>query len=301
MLFDVLGLLERYHPRRQLRMQLARIMLLNLLNLYALIFALFDKISTMSDRLQCLKQNITDTRDRLIIASFNARGVIKHLQNTTDAASDGYDLFTTDLTTEPYLNTTFLYDTTTTFFENTTRCYQIAVSCVTPTAAFNQTLFTTMFLMNLTSTMVPEYVTNGMNTTFLNYDDFDGFNVTDPDYYLFENTTDRMYDWMNDNTTDYNTIDNVTMLEVNGTRRFKREYNYDDNRDNETREASFFNAFSDFYANLSEGTNFSTILYGNESDIYATISTILDNITTTSWTDENITDYERKCCLNYIE
>lgn len=45
--FELLGLLEGYHPRKSLRIQLARIMLLNLLNLYTLIFSQFWKISKM--------------------------------------------------------------------------------------------------------------------------------------------------------------------------------------------------------------------------------------------------------------
>ncbi|KOC63135.1 Transmembrane channel-like protein 3 [Habropoda laboriosa] len=47
--FEILGLLESYHPRKQLRIQLARIMVLNLLNLYSLIFALFEKINSMKE------------------------------------------------------------------------------------------------------------------------------------------------------------------------------------------------------------------------------------------------------------
>ncbi|XP_053624485.1 transmembrane channel-like protein isoform X2 [Plodia interpunctella] len=54
-LFELLGLFEHYHPRKQLRLQLARIMLLNLLNLYSLIFALFTKIGGMSIDLNALK------------------------------------------------------------------------------------------------------------------------------------------------------------------------------------------------------------------------------------------------------
>lgn len=63
MFFEALGFLECYHPRKQLRMQLARIMALNLLNLYALIIALFDKIGSMNKRLVCLRDNITQSRD----------------------------------------------------------------------------------------------------------------------------------------------------------------------------------------------------------------------------------------------
>ncbi|XP_054713583.1 LOW QUALITY PROTEIN: transmembrane channel-like protein [Uloborus diversus] len=43
-LFDMIGMAEKYHPRVQLRWQLARILLLYLLNLYTLIFALFAKV-----------------------------------------------------------------------------------------------------------------------------------------------------------------------------------------------------------------------------------------------------------------
>ena len=45
--FELLGLLEGYHPRKCLRIQLARIMVLNMLNLYTLIFSQFWKISKM--------------------------------------------------------------------------------------------------------------------------------------------------------------------------------------------------------------------------------------------------------------
>ncbi|XP_045784064.1 transmembrane channel-like protein isoform X2 [Maniola jurtina] len=65
--FELLGFLEHYHPRKQLRLQLARIMLLNLLNLYSLIFALFSKIEGMSKDLVSLqpelKMNATNFSD----------------------------------------------------------------------------------------------------------------------------------------------------------------------------------------------------------------------------------------------
>lgn len=57
--FEILGILENYHPRKQLRLQLARIMVLNLLNQYSLIFALFSKIDDMQKQLQSLKPNRT--------------------------------------------------------------------------------------------------------------------------------------------------------------------------------------------------------------------------------------------------
>ncbi|XP_021914731.1 uncharacterized protein LOC110827408 isoform X4 [Zootermopsis nevadensis] len=58
-IFEVLGFFEGFHPRKQLRLQLARIMVLNFLNLYTLIFALLGKISFMTRDLQNLKPNTT--------------------------------------------------------------------------------------------------------------------------------------------------------------------------------------------------------------------------------------------------
>ncbi|XP_055947083.1 transmembrane channel-like protein [Argiope bruennichi] len=62
-LFDMIGMAEKYHPRVQLRWQLARILLLYLLNLYTLIFALFAKVYKTTDELQVLAKNITDFID----------------------------------------------------------------------------------------------------------------------------------------------------------------------------------------------------------------------------------------------
>jgi len=44
-IFDLIGLMEKYHPRINLRWQLARILVLYLLNLYTLIIALYHKVS----------------------------------------------------------------------------------------------------------------------------------------------------------------------------------------------------------------------------------------------------------------
>lgn len=49
--FDVISLLEDYHPRKAMRWMLARIMVLNLLSLYTLIIALFGKTDGMINSL----------------------------------------------------------------------------------------------------------------------------------------------------------------------------------------------------------------------------------------------------------
>lgn len=43
-IFEILGMIEKYHPRINLRWSLARILVLYLLNLYTLIVALYWKI-----------------------------------------------------------------------------------------------------------------------------------------------------------------------------------------------------------------------------------------------------------------
>ncbi|OAD52417.1 Transmembrane channel-like protein 3 [Eufriesea mexicana] len=72
-LFEILGLLEKYHPRRQLRLQLARIMVLNLLNLYSLIFALFDKIDSMKQDLRGLQPTIKNCTYKAIECDENMK------------------------------------------------------------------------------------------------------------------------------------------------------------------------------------------------------------------------------------
>lgn len=102
--FEALGLFESYHPRRQLRMQLARIMALNLLNLYALIIALFDKINTMNKTQIVFRDKIKNSHQRngLHHALSGAGNVTTTTSTTTQwwvTDSDDNAIDTTELTT----------------------------------------------------------------------------------------------------------------------------------------------------------------------------------------------------------
>lgn len=184
-----------------------------------------------------------------------------------------------------------------TMIVNTPRCYEVVVSCFKPTS-FNPTLITSVLLMLTTTTMPPE-LTTGTNSTVTNYDD--NFNFSE-DYTTLTfdsstSSTDR--NWM-ESTTD--SIVNITA--DNEKRRFKRDYEYDYDDDDDSndpplsndgiKETNFFNAMSEFYAKFQDETNSTTISYENISDMYSTITTIIDSITSTS----DSTDYERKCWLN---
>ncbi|XP_035790961.1 transmembrane channel-like protein 1 [Anopheles albimanus] len=73
MIFEALGMMEYYHPRKQLRIQLARIMVLNMLNLYSLIFALFDKIAHMTDELRRIRPANFTAAGRCFVPETNAK------------------------------------------------------------------------------------------------------------------------------------------------------------------------------------------------------------------------------------
>ncbi|KAG5671009.1 hypothetical protein PVAND_001233 [Polypedilum vanderplanki] len=66
MLFEILGIIEYYHPRMQLRLQLARIMSLNLLNLGSLIWALFKKVNIMTTRMDKIKEEQKKAKEKLM-------------------------------------------------------------------------------------------------------------------------------------------------------------------------------------------------------------------------------------------
>lgn len=92
MLFEILGLMEYYHPRMQLRLQLARIMILNLLNLYSLIWALFGKINGMTERLTEIKNfqvvNTTETTPLMTTAAPSTRFTTKLPTSTVDSITE---------------------------------------------------------------------------------------------------------------------------------------------------------------------------------------------------------------------
>ncbi|XP_066294828.1 transmembrane channel-like protein 3 [Branchiostoma lanceolatum] len=58
--FDLIGQMEKYHPRTMLRWQLARIMVLNLGNLYTLMIALFKKVNNLVGQMVLEENNLSD-------------------------------------------------------------------------------------------------------------------------------------------------------------------------------------------------------------------------------------------------
>lgn len=103
-------------------------MVLNLLNLYSLIIALFDKITDMTKELQHLKPNTTT--------------MAPTTTTTTKLTTQFYDQTTTEYSTD----FTSLRDITTEIsIENITKCYDVVVTC--PATAIVKQVTTTLLTM----------------------------------------------------------------------------------------------------------------------------------------------------------
>nr|XP_032291353.1 uncharacterized protein LOC6623193 [Drosophila virilis] len=168
MIFEALGLFENWHPRQQLRLQLARIMILNMLNLYSLMFSFIYKINSKEKPLQMLKlENETNTQElHNLMSSIEA---LRAMTTTTpiysDSTSDGlYDDLTTTSpwgadgagTTDAIFSSTAVGAFITTL--QRLKCYNMTVKCSKPRRILisSKNIATTLLLLNLTtSTVLP--------------------------------------------------------------------------------------------------------------------------------------------------
>ncbi|XP_046604050.1 transmembrane channel-like protein [Neodiprion virginianus] len=164
MFFEILGIFENYHPRKQLRFQLARIMVLNLLNLYSLIFALFGKINSMTKQLTALRHNVTKTlTDPRNSTSRRCCRVFctNFTMPVTTAASLSLGLLTT-ITSQ---NTTAGLITS----DGTPMVAQALTNNVSP-------------LTNDISLTVPESITTSSTPTTTDYYDYSDYETNDTDF-----------------------------------------------------------------------------------------------------------------------
>lgn len=211
MLFELVGLMEYYHPRMQLRLQLARIMILNLLNLYSLIWALFGKISGMLSRMEV---------------------ILSELGNKTAAAAAEI------LTTTPKNVQTTSMET-----PLTTKLFSMATSTIrsitesistTITEAVNQTLKTTTeFAHNDSSENYdynnPDYFEVENSTTSAYSTTTSSFNDSDIFYDDYGNlTTNFTSNFTGDLFANYNLSNLITNL-ITSTPNFDNVEYYDDN------------------------------------------------------------------------
>ena len=180
MLFELLGLMEYYHPRMQLRLQLARIMILNLLNLYSLIWALFGKIDGMTSDLAKLKND----------------SPIEPTTTSTTYIPVFTDIYTS---TEPSL---------TTMIENLSSITMDAIS-TTVSDIFNQTDFP---FTNFTGSQNSSDDPTDDTTETYDYNNYDYFEKNEIIFNLSSDTTNYDDDSISNFTLSNNSTSNSTFI-----------------------------------------------------------------------------------------
>ncbi|XP_078041033.1 transmembrane channel-like protein [Augochlora pura] len=235
--FEILGLLENYHPRKQLRVQLARIMLLNLLNLYALIFAVFSKINPMKQDLRDLLPTITNcsykpiecgnevTKARQIatLASLSLilAGNVTSLQYKNETAVPLPPDSIKDLYLNPILDEKSLeeiynvgdyppLDYTYESYEDTKANEFNGTSFSTET--ISERNFTTEIdqrnnTIETISTIIEDNFTSTYSIDFVDEDNYTTFNSNFNESTLYDETTDSIF-----NVSDANTTDEVSSI-----------------------------------------------------------------------------------------
>ncbi|ALC43659.1 CG3280 [Drosophila busckii] len=179
MIFEALGLFENWHPRQQLRLQLARIMILNMLNLYSLMFSFIYKINSKEKPLQLLKRENASYTVELhnLMSSIEALQAMTSttpmfIDSTTEAYND--ELSTTSAWTFDAAGSTeygFLASAGAallTTMPQRIKCYNTTIKCLYPRRIMvsSKNIATTLMLLNLTTTTLPTtFLTTPMTTT----------------------------------------------------------------------------------------------------------------------------------------
>ncbi|XP_017088341.3 transmembrane channel-like protein [Drosophila bipectinata] len=174
MIFEALGLFENWHPRQQLRLQLARIMILNMLNLYSLMFSFIYKINSKERPLQMLKkENETNTLElQHLLSSIEAlRAMAPSTSLFGDTTTDGLFDDTTstwgeDSTSDGLFSTTAAAALVSTGLRRL-KCYNMTIYCSPPirTIVNAKNFTTTLMLLNLTTPALVPPTTTTLATT----------------------------------------------------------------------------------------------------------------------------------------
>ncbi|CAG9838897.1 unnamed protein product [Diabrotica balteata] len=195
--FEVLGIFEQYHPRKQLRLQLGRIMVLNLVNLYSLIFALIAKIGDMTEELQSFRK-LNKLLNETLAASTQA-STADFWQTECDYKCidySGMELYSDNLVVELVSNiSTYMLNNITRFVNE---------------SSLEMTFLNNSLISFLTETVkenvMPSVNVTTENITIFNYQDL---NYTDLEYKFVDYLT-----YILDSVGDY---DNLTTVYPNDT------------------------------------------------------------------------------------
>ncbi|XP_030761789.1 transmembrane channel-like protein 2 [Sitophilus oryzae] len=297
MLFEILGFLEQYHPRKQLMLQLARIMVLNLLNLYSLIFALFYKISDMKEEYhENFKTNPAKptTTDVALYTSSSPSSLTSTVSSLTDNKT-----LETCLCTEPFfadITSTVIPSNLTDIAENLmqrvlTTVSQFALehfnSTPTETASTEYFNITELNMSISNSTIIDNekyfnystYSLDDLKESFVDYltyilSQFNYFNVTD-----LNGSNVTLYNSLN--------ISNETSFNQNSTENY------------EYFKSTVLPVFNNTWPEEEE--RFETDLTTVFQEVSTTLATFYttESVSTTSAEEYNINLEESEYCINY--
>lgn len=260
-------------------------MLLNLLNLFSLIIALFKKIYSMNQQLDVLRHCGSQEKGLRI-----ANATTKYLATTVPSI---FQTATSELFSFSTMSTVFTENLETT----TKNCHDIAISCSKFLKSKTKSMILTTMAINFSSTILPE-ITSQLNgneingtTFFPTMDYMNGSTTIDFDLYA-ENSTERNYTTM--------TVDLSSMYPMTSTTELPFEsftnneatiedddYNYDGDypsgeSDSQRVRRSDRNS-NDIYNMTNDDYDNTTIFDTNNITelISSTVSSFLENITVT--------------------
>lgn len=292
-------------------------MALNLLNLYSLIFALFDKIGSMNKEMETMRINTN-----LLDAALMSSNLPMLSDNSTETNIPSFLTESSKLLMATVSNTmselsreteamwnSFVTPSSTLFPEN---CRRIEVSCL------NKTTITSMAF--LTTTVLPEiwnrfnvsptfdYGSSTLDMENTTYDWLTNFSSTSNDWYStsdYENFTDNNVSM---NFTDLNIISETTT--ESRTNAKDADYNYDeqyedysegDGHDRRRREVNdIFDEIQRMaWQTSDEFENQTNLYHSNYTElISSTISSFMENLTVSS--DYWNTTYVMEMWTNYV-
>lgn len=157
-------------------------MMLNLLNLFSLIIALFTKINSMNKQLDVLRCKTQDefTRTSNATAEFLSTTVSSMFQKAT---SDLLPL------------SSIISMTTTMFSENiekVTECGRILVNCSKVSKNMTKSMITSVLALNFSTTIFPEIVSHLQSTEISGTYPTDIMNIKITDFNMFETSTENI-------------------------------------------------------------------------------------------------------------
>lgn len=194
-------------------------MLLNLLVLYTFIIALFKKIDNFAKResrphfaATALSSNISTTPFELDNSTFTTDMDFVSFSPNESVENGIMDAIGTLIQGTAAVISEIVPELTTTLSTNVTFCYQVAVNC-SKSSQFNRTMVTSLFILNFTTTILPELWPH-LNVT----NDFSMSSSSSSSSSSTMAYTDETFDWMDYNTTtdsDYNSSTTMTSNSLN--------------------------------------------------------------------------------------